>query len=233
MAFPTERLPGAALLSVDGGGQSLLIARRRLTIGHVRSGRADLGLLADVGACHAELVPRESLTGGPGWQIAPLEGERVVVAGQLLAGPRRLGDGDLVELGPRVALRHRVPDLASESVLLELEGGLDCLGARRIVLLGAGRGGRVRIGAAAERLLRIANLDLEVELELAGDVLEVRGGLVPLGESPEWSRRLAFPPRERVDLACGPPRGARPPFALSLEPVHRPFPTAVPADGGT
>lgn len=224
MAFPAEPLPGAALLSVDGGGQSLLVARRRLVLGHVRSGKADLGLLADVGARHAELAPSGSLAGGPGWSIVPLDGERVVVGGRALSGPRALADGDRIELGQSVAVRFSTPDLASESALIVLEGGVECLGARRIVLLAPGRGGRVRIGAAAERLLRVASLDLEVELELDGAALEVRSGPAPLGERPERAERVPFPPGHRVDLACGPARGARPPFALSLEPVLRPFP---------
>ncbi|NOT31894.1 MAG: hypothetical protein HOP15_15720, partial [Planctomycetes bacterium] len=56
----------AALLSVDGGGQSLLCGAERLTLGHLRAARADLGFLADVGALHAELVRADSLQGGPG-----------------------------------------------------------------------------------------------------------------------------------------------------------------------
>lgn len=224
MDFPAEPLTGAALLSVDGGGQSLLVARRRLVIGHVRSGRSDLGLLADVGARHAELVPTASLSGGPGWTIVPLDGERVVVAGHPLAGPRALVDGDRIELGRSALLRFLTPDLTSESVLLALEGRVECQGARRIVLLAPGRGGRVRIGTAAERLLRVANLDLEVELELDDGVLEVRSGPAPLGPRPERAERVPFPPPHRLDLDCGPPRGSRPPFALSLEPVLRPFP---------
>src|SRR5262245_38086218 len=52
--------PGRALLSVDGGGQYLLCAGERLTLGHRRAARADLGFLADVGALHAELSRADS-----------------------------------------------------------------------------------------------------------------------------------------------------------------------------
>jgi hypothetical protein len=213
-----EPLGNAALLSVDGAGQYLLCAGERLTLGHLRAARADLGFLADVGAVHAELVRVDSLQDGPGWRIVPCGAERVRVEGRdvPLAG-RRMAAGERVRLGENLEFRLQQPDPASASVLLELLHGIECAGARRIVLLAPGAGGRLRIGAALSHHVRVAGLAFDLALEWHGSELRVSPSEPLEGVPPH----LAFPPAERVALRIGAPHGSRPPFGLSLEPVER------------
>lgn len=215
-------LPMAALLSVDGGGQFLLCGAERLTLGHLRAARADLGFLADVGALHAELVRADSLQVGPGWRIVPFGAEHVTVAGQAVAaGGRLLGPGESVRLGENLEFRLRLPDPASASVVLELQRGAECAGARQIVLLARGAGGRVRIGPALLHHVRVPGLEFELELEWLEGELCVRCEEPLAGALQGTSGRLAFPPRARLALTCGQPCGSRPPFGLSFEPVAR------------
>jgi hypothetical protein len=220
---PQRLHPAAALLSVDGGGQFLLCAAERLTLGHLRAGRADLGFLADVGPEHAALVRADTLADGPGWRIEPCGAERVAVEGAPV-GPagRRLAAGELVRLGENLEFRLRFPDPASASAVLELLHGAECAGARHIVLFARGLGGRVRIGASRARHVPVPGLAFELELRWEGHELELASE-EPLAGALEGERgRLPFPPPARLALTVGAPRGAHPPFGLSLEPFLRP-----------
>ena len=207
------------LLFVDEVGTYWVSSKTELVLGHVRGGAADLPFLADVGPRHARLERVESFRGGVVWRVAPLEGESVVVAGEPVSvDGRALVDGDRVELGVNLSFRFRRPDPGSTSAVLELEHGVECRGARGVVLFGEGASGRSH--------LRVGGLDEELELELGPGRLElacVRG----------VSRRLAaenpadpidrisveVPPRERIDLFVGSGADGRPPFALAFQPV--------------
>jgi hypothetical protein len=215
--------PALALLSIDGAGQWLLCAADRLTLGHLRSGVADLLFLADVGAEHATLVRADSLQAGPGWRIEPSAGERVEV-GALLVGPggRRLAADELVRLGGNLEFKLRCPDPASASVELELLHGVECAGARHVLLFAGGPGGRVRIGPAGRRHVRVAGLESEIELSWHAGEIELASELPFDGAATGLRVCLPFPPRSRLALTCGGVRGSRPPFGLSLEPVLRP-----------
>jgi hypothetical protein len=216
-------LPGAALLSVDGGGQWLLCGADRCTLGHVRAAEADLLFLADVGARHATLVRADTLHDGPGWRIEPVGDERVRV-GDELVGPtgRRLAPDDRVRLGENLEFRLRWPDPASASAVLVLQHGVVCAGARHVVLLAPGPGGRVRIGPARAHAVVVPGLALDLVLEWHGDELEVQSS-EPLEGALRGTRgRLPFPPPARLALGAGRPQGSRPPFGFSLEPVVRP-----------
>lgn len=215
--------PGQALLSIDGAGQWLLCGADRLTLGHLRAAEADLLFLADVGARHATLVRSDSLQVGPGWRIEPIGEEHVQVAG-IAAGPggRRIGEHELVRLGGNLELRLRCPDPASASVELELLHGVECAGARHVLLLASGPGGRVRIGPGGARHVRVAGLESEIELAWHGAELVLTSELAFEGARSGTRVTLPFPPRERLALTSGGPRGARPPFGLSLEPVLGP-----------
>lgn len=218
-----DTLPMAALLSVDGAGQFLLCGGERLTLGHLRAGQADLLFLADVGVVHATLVRADSLHAGPGWRIVPCGEERVTVAGVAVpATGKRLAAGERVQLGENLEFSLALPDPASATAVLELARGAECAGARHIVLLSPGPGGRVRIGSTSRDHVRVPGLDFDLVLEWGGDELELASEL-PLEGALEGSRlRMPFPPRERLALACGKPRGSRPPFGLSFEAVNRP-----------
>lgn len=219
-----EPVRNMALLSVDGAGQYLLCGAERLTLGHLRAGRADLGFLADVGAVHAELVRADSLQSGPGWRIVPVGAESVRVEGQAVpADGRRLLPGERVRLGENLEFRLHLPDPASASAVLELLHGVECAGARHVLLLAAGPGGRVRIGAGLADPVRVPGLELGLALEWhAGELRVLHEDLEQsvAGESPSFP----FPPATRVALVVGKARGSRPPFGLSLEPVERPGP---------
>jgi hypothetical protein len=217
-----EALPHACLLSVDGGGQFLLCGAERLTLGHLRAGLADLGFLADVGAVHATLVRADSLQAGPGWRIEPCGDERVTVADEPVpAAGRRLEPGAPVKLGENLRFSLELPDPASASAVLELQRSAECAGARRIVLLARGPGGRVRIGSSKDHHVRVPGLDFELVLGWRGPELELASELPFEGAITGERGRLAFPPPARLSLTCGKPRGSRPPFGLSLEPVFR------------
>lgn len=217
-----ELLPHAALLSVDGAGQFLLCGAERLTLGHRRAARADLGFLADVGALHATLVRADSLHSGPGWCIEPCGSERVTVAGTLVpAAGRRLTPGERVRLGANLEFCLELPDPSSASAVLELQRGAECAGARRIVLLAPGPGGRVRIGPARHHHMPVPGLEFELVLEWHGGELELASEIELSGALQGERGRLPFPPRDRLALACGTPRGSRPPFGLALEGLYR------------
>jgi hypothetical protein len=215
--------PSLALLSIDGAGQWLLCAADRLSLGHLRAGQADLPFLADVGPLHASLVRADSLQVGPGWRIEPQGSERVEVGGVVVGpGGRRIAEDELVRLGGNLEFRLRCPDPASASVELELLHGVECAGARHVLLLACGAGGRVRIGPAGRRHVRVAGLETEIELRWNAGELELSSELAFEGAASGTRIRFPFPPRARLALTCGGTRGPRPPFGLSLEPVPRP-----------
>ena len=93
--------------------------------------------------------------------------------------------------------------------------------ARRILLLAPGPGGRVRIGATMRDHVRVPGLDFDLVLEWRGSEIELASELPFEGALQGERGRLLFPPREQLALTCGKPRGSRPPFCLSLEPVYR------------
>jgi hypothetical protein len=211
------------LLSIDDAGQYLVVQDTRLVLGHLRGGQADLPFLADVGAAHAVLERSESLTAGFVWSIAPVGREHVDVGGSRIEGSVSLADGDRVRLGENLHFTYRVPDPASETVVLELQEGAECAGARRVLLLAAGAGGRVRIGTAANRHVRIAGLEHEISLVLEGERLRVRCAGPSEGSEPaalpEEGVSFPLPPRRRIDLSVGQPQGGRPPFGLAVGPA--------------
>ncbi len=229
--FPRARratMDQACLLTVDDAGQCLLVAGARLTLGHLRAARADLLFLADVGACHAELVRTDSLHQGPGWSVGALGAERVDVDGIPVGrGGLVLCSGALVRLGENLCFRYELPDPWSSSACLELLRGAECAGARRIVLVGEGGGARVRIGAASSSHVRVpqgaSRPEREVELVKEGRELLVRApGFASTGEVRDGVCRLPYPPSRRVDFTSGERAGSRPPFGFSLSPVERP-----------
>ena len=213
------------LLSVDGAGQTLVVIGDRITIGHLRAGRADLPFLADVGPTHAELVRMESLREGSIWSIRPLEGESVRVedrevseAGCLLSAGAR------IRLGENLDFRVLIPDDASRTVLLEIVSAAECAGAKTVALFGEGEGARLRIGAAANRHIRVPNLEHEISIVARDEKLLVRceAGVSRSEETTTDVFSLPCPLPQRVDLQIGTSREGRPPFSLALAPAELP-----------
>ncbi|HUR26708.1 MAG TPA: hypothetical protein VM509_00860 [Planctomycetota bacterium] len=171
-------------MSLDDAGSFLVAAGTRAVVGHSRAGEADVPILADLLPRHARfvLVP-PSFHAGAGWRIEPLGaarvqvGERVVDKDGCLLAP-----GARVVLGENVALRFEQPDSASLSCALELEGGSEAAGARRILLFAPGAEGRLRIGARGTRHVQATALG-GVDLELVHDGTSLRvlcaSGLIP------------------------------------------------------
>lgn len=214
-------------LAVDDGGEYLVAAGEHIVAGHVRSAAADLPFLADVEGEHARLELRASFHGGHAWRIsAASERAGLLVRGQRVTqAPLELADGDRVELARNLSWIFRTPDAASSSALLELERGGECLGAARVLLLAAGRAGRVRIGSRRARLVLVPGLDHDVALELSGAELTLAcaGGLacgaVHVAAAPDAALQVAFPDRAPVIVTAGARTGAGPPFALVLRPL--------------
>lgn len=223
-------------LSVDEGGQYLVAAGESFVVGHLRAGRADLPFLADVGAEHARLEGFESFRDGPGWRVVPLSGESVRVNGTPVPDEgRRLADGDEVELAVNLAFHVSAPDPASRTVRLDLMRGAECGACSAIILMGAGEGGRLRIGAGGSRHVRVLQMDEEVALKLVEHelVLTCRRGLHAGG--PSEARRAGerssdAPVQRELALPCPPPRrfevsaaradGEGPPLCIAISPAE-------------
>ena len=217
--------PRRFLLSVDCAGQTLVVIGDRITIGHLRAGRADLPFLADVGPTHAELVRMESLREGSVWSIRSLEGESVRVE------DRQVGEtgclltaGARIRLGENLDFRVLMPDQASRTILLEIIGPAECAGAKTVALFGEGEGARLRIGAAANRHVRVPNLEHEISIVAEEEKLLVRceAGVRAAEEVTSDVFSLPCPLPQRVDLQIGKSREGRPPFSLALAPAELP-----------
>jgi hypothetical protein len=218
----THARPTRVLMTVDDAGDFLLCAGDDISIGHARGAAADLPVLADVGVEHARFQRRSSLTGGSDWLVVPLAGERVSRNAEPITSPVAVADGDALLLGTNLRVIFRQPDPASASAVLDLLGGVDCLGAAHVVLLAPGVGGRVRIGARGGRHVRVPNLEPGFELALApGGIAVTSAAGIGLGAAERASEvLLPFPPERRMDLSVGAPLpGGRPPFSFSLAAV--------------
>jgi hypothetical protein len=208
------------ILSVDEAGSFLATARTELLLGHLRGDAADLPFLADVGPRHARLERALTFRDGVVWRVVPLDGERVLVAGEPVPdGGRVLVDGDRVQLGVNLAFRFRRPDAGSTSAVLDLQHGAECRGCGGVLLFGEGPEGRVRIGPGPRTHVRAAALEHELVAELAGGELSFSstGGVSRGARAASEDRiSLAVPPREPVDLFVGSSRDGEPPFAIAL-----------------
>jgi len=243
---PVPRAAGAPLrfhLAIDDGGEFLVVSGASITIGHARSGEADIPLLADLESVHARLVWSESFHAGPGWHIEPISSGVVEVAGRLLgAESQRLADGDEVRLAPNLSFRFRLPVLSSSTALLNLMHGAESEGAVSVLLLLPGASGRVRIGPQLRRHVPITGLEHEVEMTLEDGQLAVscEGGVrvdgpgAPEGAAPSCT--LDLPPVARFDVTVNARPSQRPPFSIAIGPIEErevpPLPPALGNDSG-
>jgi len=210
-------VPARFHLAVDDGGEFFAVCGRRIVLGHVRSARADLPLLADVEDEHGCLEFDLSFHAGPRWRFTALarpDGDA-----------RPLVDGAIIELSPRVGMRFRRPEASSASARLELLGGVECLGARTILLLAPGRGGRLRIGSRQDRLVPVPEVVHEATLEEEAGELRVAcaGGVRICGVSaggPGPSLRIPLPPTRALALALGARAEGRAPLGILLAPAR-------------
>lgn len=221
------------LLAVDDGGEFFAASGRTLVLGHLREPGADLPFLADVDAEHARFTLRETFHGGLRWSLAAPASSRVLAGGKFVGEtPVLLADGDPVQIAPNLAFRFRAPDPASGSAVLDLQSGVDCQGARHVLLFAPGAGGRVRIAARVDRLIPVPELTQDVSLEIDGASLVVRcaggvraqGGIAPPtahgAGGVEPALELPLPPSQPISLDLGARPAHRPPFGLTFSPVR-------------
>jgi len=219
-------------LAVDDGGEFLVASGSSLVLGHSRTRLADLPFLADVAPRHARLSCAESFHGGWVWTLESLAGNAATVDGAVVPpGGTELADGSEVALSQNLRFNVRVPDSASSSVVLELAAGAECSGAQRVLLIGPGPAGRVRIGARAGCTIPVAGLQHEIEMQLDGSRLRLVApvGMRALGPGQSTASVLAepelalpCPPSVRIDVVLDAPLPGRPPFSLSIRPEELP-----------
>jgi len=195
--------PIAFRLAIDDAGEFLVVVGLEFTIGHESSDRADLRLLANIEREHARLTFADDFHAGTAWRLAPIGGARSLVSGrELLASGALLTDGEQVVLGQNSSFRFRAADMSSSSAVLELEHGIECRGAGRVLLVVPGADGRVSIGSSSKCTIRAVGLEHSVTLEV--------------------TQTSSSPPEARLSVGCaaGIARGTRPklgdPTSLSI-----------------
>lgn len=215
-------------LAVDEGGELFVVSGTSVSVGHARSGVADIPLLADLESVHARFSYGETFHAGPAWRLHGEEGCRVQVDGQEQGVGEALRDGSFVKLASNLEFLFRIPDPASASAVLELQRGVEAEGARRILLLVPGKTGRVRIGSRANCHMPVTRLDHEITLEVERDQdraelwIQCEGGVRNAGTAGEVATRLgaSLPPLDRQDFFLGARPSQSAPYCVSLVPVE-------------
>jgi hypothetical protein len=223
------------LLGVDDAGEFLVVAGERVRLGHLRAADVDLPFLSDVPSNAARIELEEDFHAGARWRIAPESGVRLEIDGTPV-GPAGavLRDGVVVRVARNLAFRFVARERGTSAARLELAGGVECLGAPRILLLPPGAGGRARIGAQAGRTIPVHGLDHEVEIEAERSAdadgrvasLSVRcvAGIATAPRSlREPEARFALPLALQLTLVARARGAAKPPFALILRPAEPPL----------
>lgn len=218
-------------LAVDDAGEYLVAIGEDFTIGHESSTRADLRFLAHVEREHARLVFTNDFHAGPTWRVVPIGALHATVRGREVATSGAvLVDGDRVVLGQNLAFHFRAEELSSSSVVLELEHGIECQGAGRLLLFVSGAAGRVTIGSSSKRPIRAGGLEHAVSLEVSevgSDGSEARlavactagiaRGVRP-GEGAPTSLSILVPPRASERFTFGARARTEAPFEVVVAP---------------
>jgi len=226
---PSQRQGAAVrfLLAVDDAGAFVGAIGPKLVIGHSRGGRADLPFLADVAPDHALLrTSGPSFHDGASWRIEALGTSRIEVDGEAVSSDGRvLTHGDRVLLAHNCGFRFLLPDPASASAVLELEGGAECLGAHSILLVVPGAVGRVRMGERHHHHVRAPLGEHPVELRYEAGKLRLSSeapirfaGEVDGAASEELV--VACPPPEPRHISIGEGPSGQRPFGIAILPVE-------------
>jgi hypothetical protein len=221
-------------LAIDDAGEYLVVSGSAITIGHLSSRASDLPFLSSIEREHAVLELALDFHGGSFWRIRPLGGVRVVIDGRTVdAAGSALADQDRVRLGENLDFVFRAREPASSSAILDLQHGLECCGAARVLLFASGAEGRVRIGAKRTRQIQVTGLEQDIALEIGnasgtdtGRVLTIRCrdvGAVPSsdavsGEAPPTTE-IACPPAASQRFSVGPRTPGGPPFSIVVSPL--------------
>ena len=226
VASPATR-PARLRMSLDDAGSFLVCAGDHALVGHSRAGEADVPILADLLPRHARFVlDQESFHGGAGWRVEPIGAARVRVGKSVIGSEgHTLHPGERVQLGDHGALRFEQPDSASLSCTLELEGGLEAVGAQRVLLFAPGAAGRLRIGPRGSRHVQAALGGVELEFVHDGGTLHIHcaSGLIPddaQGSPPRTQFELPLQISRPVHLRLCMPTPSERPRWISFAPLE-------------
>ena len=211
-------------LAVDDAGEFLVVAGERICVGHARGDKADLPFLADLESEHAYFARGESFHGGPIWCLEST-GNALYVNDEVPESDNTiLSDGDEVRFGDNLRMRFTLPDSSSSTALLVLMHGAESEGAARVLLMGAGRAGRIRMGARTSRHVPVPDLEDDVTLQLDEGILSVEAkakmSVFPEVAAAAKGFEFACPPSERLDFTVRIEREKKPPFGFSVRPVE-------------
>lgn len=219
-------------LAVDDAGEFLVVVGLEFTLGHTSSAHADLPLLANVEREHLRLIFTDDFHTGPAWRIEPIGGARSSVRGRALAASgSSLADGDQVVLGQNSSFRFRASDMSSSSAVLELEHGIECRGAGRILVVVPGSDGRVSLGSSSNCTIRAAQLEHDVTLEVTLTTSAMPEARLSVGCSAGIARgvrpkegdptalSILVPPEVPERFTCGARSTSTAPFEIVLAPL--------------
>ena len=216
-------------LSLDDLGEYVVPLRSEFTLGHARAGRADLGVIADLEPIHARFCLHVSFHGGHSWRVTPAQAATLTSSGEEVGSDGvTLEAGRLLQLSPHVLIEVEGLEEESSSVALKFRGGVECEGTSRLLLLGRGAAGEVKIGRSASAPFRVAGLEQDLSLRLNEDSkLRVRssapirfGGESSLDGVQREELMIQVPPARNVDVLVGSSRDGRPPYGLMIAPLH-------------
>jgi len=220
---------GGFRLSLDDLGEYVVPLRSEFTLGHARAGRADLGVIADLEPVHARFRMHVSFHGGHSWRVTPVQSARLSSGGEEVGSDGlALEAGKLLQLSANVQVEVERLGEGSNSIALKLRGGVECEGTSRLLLLGRGSAGEVKVGHSASPPLRVPGFKEGLSLRLDEDLrLCVRssapirfGGESSLDGSQREELMIHLPPTNNVDVLVGSSRDGRPPYGLMISPLH-------------
>ena len=220
---------GGFRLSLDDLGEYVVPLHSEFTLGHARAGRADLGVVADLDPIHARFRLHVSFHGGHSWRVSPVGAAPLMLSGEEVDSDGiALEAGGLLQLSPHVLIEVEGLGEGSSSIALKFRGGVECEGTSRLLLLGRGAAGEVKIGRSASAPLRVAGLEEGLSLRLNEDSrisvhssAPIRfGGESSLDGTQREELMIHVPPTQNVDVLVGSSRGGRPPYGLMIAPLH-------------
>ncbi len=199
-------------LRVAGRGDLLVLPRDGFVLGSAAGGKADLPVLAGIGAREAEFTRRLRFHEGISFHVRSLSGRPLVLDGESLE-EGSLRDGATLAVGPALKIRFRRPRKDSSTVLLEFPGDFDVEGCRKVAWMKApGWDGALVLGPEEDSHVRIPGAGVRLEISLDG-----RGRIVIRStENIEFGEDLLG--KEAILPCFGPVRSGD--LLLFLDPRH-------------
>ncbi len=155
-------------LRVAGRGDLLVLPRDRIVLGSAAGGKADLPVLAGIGAREAEFTRRLRFHEGVTFHVRSLSDRPLVLDGESLR-EGLLRDGSLLSLGRALEVRFLRPRKESSTALLEFPGDFEVEGCRKAAWMKApGWDGALVLGPGEDSHLRIPGAGVRMEISLDG-----------------------------------------------------------------